>query len=474
MHIKHSEIQVPIDGTDPYINCKLDRKHLGEGLLEIIRAYNSGFVLAIDNEWGTGKTTFVKMWRQSLVNENYTTIYFNAWENDFQNEVIYVLLAELNNLKGSGEEKFSKVLENALPLLKRLFPLVLKHALSKAVGDDAIASVAESFGDYSIEELRKGLDSYKDQKKAIDSFKTSLQEYITEIDSDKPIIFIIDELDRCRPSYAVEVLERIKHIFDIPQVVFVLSIDKVQLGNAIKGAYGSESIDSNEYLRRFIDIEFRLPNPNISNFTRHLIDYFQIDTFFKSPERGQYRGFEYDSENFYKICLLIFENFKLSLRQIEKILGHVSIVIKTFRENHYVFPAPLLLLTYINLTHKKIYDEILEKRYSLQEFILAIEGMFRKIVTDENRRYFVFLLGQTLCLYYNHINGYHNKDLLIVKNKETNENDLLVKSNLDISENNIDLKNFIERFFVSFDYSDVGLNHLLSRISLLENIKIQK
>lgn len=71
-------------------------------------------------------------------------------------------------------------------------------------------------------------------------------------------MFIIDELDRCRPRYAVEVLEQIKHLFSVPGIVFVLSIDKVQLGNAIRGFYGSDLIDADEYYKNQIytdDIE---------------------------------------------------------------------------------------------------------------------------------------------------------------------------------------------------------------------------
>ena len=66
---------------------------------------------------------------------------------------------------------------------------------------------------------------------------------------------MIDELDRCNPHYSVLVLERIKHIFSVPGIVFILSVDKKQFGNAIRGYYGSDLIDANEYLRRFIDLD---------------------------------------------------------------------------------------------------------------------------------------------------------------------------------------------------------------------------
>jgi predicted KAP-like P-loop ATPase len=78
------------------------------------------------------------------------------------------------------------------------------------------------------------------------------------------LIIFIDELDRCRPLYAIECLERIKHIFGIKRLIFVLSIDKKNLAKSIQSQYGN--IDTNNYLRRFIDLEFDLKNPSIDKF----------------------------------------------------------------------------------------------------------------------------------------------------------------------------------------------------------------
>ena len=98
---------------------------------------------------------------------------------------------------------------------------------------------------------------------------------------DKPIIFIIDELDRCRPSYAVELLEQVKHFFSVSGIVFVLSIDKVQLGHAVRGVYGNDRINADEYLRRFIDIEYSIPVPDKNYFEIFLRLLWILDDFFE-------------------------------------------------------------------------------------------------------------------------------------------------------------------------------------------------
>ncbi|MEM8968622.1 MAG: P-loop NTPase fold protein [Bacteroidota bacterium] len=82
MSIKHTEIEIIPD--NPFTNCKLGRQKYADVLTGIVNLYDDGFVLAINNKWGTGKTTFVKMWEQDLKGKEYQTVCFNAWENDFK------------------------------------------------------------------------------------------------------------------------------------------------------------------------------------------------------------------------------------------------------------------------------------------------------------------------------------------------------------------------------------------------------
>ncbi|MEY2922602.1 MAG: hypothetical protein RL108_1228, partial [Bacteroidota bacterium] len=79
----NSEIDIPQEV--PFTNCKLGREPYAKVLTDIVRTNSDGFVLAIDNKWGAGKTTFVSMWSKMLQKEEFQTLYFNAWENDFEN-----------------------------------------------------------------------------------------------------------------------------------------------------------------------------------------------------------------------------------------------------------------------------------------------------------------------------------------------------------------------------------------------------
>ena len=90
----------------------------------------------------------------------------------------------------------------------------------------------------------------------------------------KPLIICVDELDRCRPTYAIEMLERIKHFFNIPGIVFMLGIDREQLCASIASVYGA--IDTENYLHRFFDIEFVLPPPDRQAFIAEQFKQYEL------------------------------------------------------------------------------------------------------------------------------------------------------------------------------------------------------
>lgn len=157
------------------------------------------------------------------------------------------------------------------------------------------------------------------------------------------MIFIIDELDRCNPHYAVKVLERIKHLFNIPNIIFVLSIDKEQLSNSIRGYYGSESINADEYLKRFIDIEYALPDPDVEKFCSYLYDYYGFEAY----ERP--RGTREIEESFLAIANILFMHKNLSLRQIEKIFAHIRLSLNMYRHDQVIYADLICLLTYLRI-----------------------------------------------------------------------------------------------------------------------------
>ncbi|HLP47750.1 MAG TPA: P-loop NTPase fold protein, partial [Candidatus Kapabacteria bacterium] len=127
---KHEGIIIP--ETDPFSNDKLNRKAIIENLTRLITNLHQPFVISINSPWGTGKTVFIKMWEQYLKNENFATLYFNAWENDFSSEPLISLLSEIKDqlVKGNDNDALKTTANNLLKkgrkILKHSLPFVLK------------------------------------------------------------------------------------------------------------------------------------------------------------------------------------------------------------------------------------------------------------------------------------------------------------------------------------------------------------
>ncbi len=469
MRIRHNDIE--INKTDPFSNCKLGRKEYALVLTDIVKNFNDGFVLAIDNEWGTGKTTFVKMWKQYLDNEDFKTLYFNAWENDFEQDILVTLISELKELKTSkNEESFKKVINKAFPLAKSLALGLLKTQIEKHVGNEFVQEFINQTSSSIADGLQEQIEIYTSKKKSIAEFRQSFEKFVSQTTDSKPVVFIIDELDRCRPNYAVELLEQLKHLFSVSGIVFVLSIDKVQLGNAVRGVYGSDLIDSNEYLRRFIDIEYSIPEPDTKTFTKYLYEYFAFDEFFEEKQRLQYRELQQDSSTFIKFATSLFNYERLTLRVQEKIFAHARIALTQFTANNYLVPSLFILLIYIKFKHNSIYNNLKNERYSLQELINQVESILPENVSEDDSHMYLYTLSMLLRSY-NNSREYPNKENLIVTDESDSKQRLTFTSKFDKTENNKKLLGFLDssRGYYS-KMHDMGIKHLLKKIDITEKI----
>ena len=281
-----SEMKVPMfvtkevseKGEFPFENCQLDREKYAKILTSLIQNYGDGFVLALNSPWGTGKTTFLKMWQQHLENNNFATLHFNAWKTDYSSDPFVALIAQLNLLSDTkSKEAYDGVIAKAATVAKRLLPAITKAAINRYTDDEELAEAAGVVAEVAAGSLESQIEEQLKAEKSIEDFQTALKELVEITTDGKPLVFIIDELDRCRPNYAVAVLEYIKHFFAVKGIVFVLGIDKEQLGHAVRGVYGSDKIDADEYLRRFIDLEYALPEPDLSIYCLFLHDQYVLD-----------------------------------------------------------------------------------------------------------------------------------------------------------------------------------------------------
>lgn len=470
MNIKHLDIKIPKE--NPFENCKLGRKQHADVLTNVVNSYSEGFVLAINNKWGTGKTTFVKMWKQELENKGYKTVYFNAWENDFEDNPLTALMGELKTLTSeSTEPKFKKTLKKAATISKHLLPLLAKAVADKYLETDnikeAMVGLSKGLSDIFENEVKE----YAQKKKGIEDFKDSLSEFVSDTSEEKPLVFIVDELDRCRPNYAVSILEQIKHFFSVPNIVFVLSIDKEQLGNAVKGVYGSDSIDSEEYLRRFIDLEYSIPDPRNDDFINYLFDYYDFADFFDADERrGPSPELRSDRKHFLTIAGVLFHYKSMPLRQQEKIFGLARVALRCFGMREYVVPHIFLFLAYLKVTHTEFYRKLKTKEFTLsevqQEFLAIVKANMH-----EETEYELLVLEAYLVNFYNNYmdKGRNNGERLYEYNDE-GKIELKIDSIID-KEQNSQFLNILQYMNSGRREGNLDLGHFIDKIELFHNLK---
>ena len=289
MKIKPADIKIPQD--NPFKHDLLDRKETVLALTSLLQNLDTPYTMSIDASWGNGKTTFLNMWKQHLRNEGFPVVSFNAWETDFTGIPLVALTSELMEAIETYEEEFDIELDAPVhkiqTLLKRLVPtgvvglVYLLNYLSSILSDASLMSAAAAGATAGLGAANSAIAltdesqtgplepaTYMDAKSTIEDFREELKGVAHELSAkhdNKPLVIAIDELDRCRPSYAVELLEIVKHFFAVDNIVFVLAIDKSQLTHAINAIYGS-NFDSIGYLRRFIDLDLRLPVPEQTDF----------------------------------------------------------------------------------------------------------------------------------------------------------------------------------------------------------------
>ena len=226
--------EVPKSG-DLFVNDKLNRKDQVEAISNLLHNVDGSCVLAVDAPWGAGKTVFLKMLIQNLRNRDFRVAEFNAWETDFSNDPLIALFSALEpTLQIAPEPNRKTVLQAGATLMSKL-------ASSSVPFMPDIAHTITETGEQMQTALKKRLESHRETVGAIREFKDALANLGS---SNTPVVVCVDELDRCRPNYAIEFLEIAKHIFDVDGVAFVRAVNMKELSNSVQVMYGSNLMEA--------------------------------------------------------------------------------------------------------------------------------------------------------------------------------------------------------------------------------------
>ena len=254
-------------------------------ILEVISEKKSSCTFALNGAWGTGKTFVLNMLMNQLWeyhSDKYIVFHYNCWQYDYYEEPLIAIVAAMldsvdkeNHLLPTHlRDKAKAGMELAKPFLHKIATDFVKNK----IGVDLTDVVS------SVKGYQKALDS-EEQKKADErvfdgfySFKKAIQqaqEQIRNLAKDRTLVVVVDELDRCLPSYAIKVLERLHHLFtDIRNSTIIFAVDKSQLNQTISQIFGTKT-NTTKYLHKFINFELQLDNGNIDvDFEEKYQDYF--------------------------------------------------------------------------------------------------------------------------------------------------------------------------------------------------------
>lgn len=340
---------------------KLNRNEFADNLTKAIIAesalYDDSYVLSLDGDYGSGKTTFIEMWHADLIEKGHHAITINAWETDFAEDPMLPIIEGLLEITDTNTE--SALYDAAYlgtSIAFQLFQKAIQIDLKKAV-DDLNQTKDDDSGKTIIKSFTKKKDSLLFLKESLSKF--------VETDHSKKLFIFVDELDRTRPNYAIRFLETIKHFFSVKGLIFVLAVNKNQLFNSLRQMYGKD-LDAKAYFRRFISQEVTLPklleNGNEA-FVSSILNNLAKDT-------------EFNKELHLKYICKIFYIFKLSLRDSEYCLKGFSQVLKENSKLQGYLQLSIFLLA-ISIKDEEFYNKIKNGIFDTLELINELENLFK-------------------------------------------------------------------------------------------------
>lgn len=361
-------------GVWPCPDDKLGRDKEIENLSPVLLNAQAPLVFALDAPWGGGKTTFIKLWQHYLAQESQqkVSIYLNAWESDFSDDPLIPLLSALDSwlsgINGKQEGEAWKKAKSIAPKILKGLAIASVKVGSMGILDasDAIEGIAAETAAGITNDI---VASFNSKLSALAEFKTLLNKALDALPEDQQnLIIFVDELDRCRPTYAIEVLERIKHLFDIERIVFVLAVNRDQLSKSLQGVYGP-AFDGLHYLKRFIDLDYQLREPDFKNYIRAKLSLPDIMKNFSQRNSGN--GQLSDIE---EITIFLALRFGYQPRDIDQFIQRLRLILRSIPSNHSLDAAVLICMLFLRQHDKTLYHKFKDDPLCVNKVIMTLLG----------------------------------------------------------------------------------------------------
>ena len=362
-----------------------NRKTLYDQMIRlIINAPDSNLVFALDDIWGSGKTSFVKMLKSELelTNSEYIdVVYFDAFENDYQSDPFISISSELYNLLKHRGVEAEDVADRIIKTGKKIGAKILiggaKVAITTLTAGVVNGSALDAAGKTVSDSINSELESFveekiksmEQEKNSIADFKKALEEIYTN--TKRKTLIIIDELDRARPDYSLELLEFFLLVFSVLGMVFFLVMNRELFEKGIGYKFGV--IITGLYLNKFIHYWFSLPKINMyDSMVLQASNKTTITTYIKKTlQQNHSLGINTDGA-FVRVLSCLIETNNCSLREVERCISTMLVVdnhtcIANNDDNYYMIA--LALVCFLKVTSPDMLNRLLKKEMSSEEIL---------------------------------------------------------------------------------------------------------
>ncbi len=394
-----------ISSLAPWENDPLERQNEGQLLTRLISGLSGPYVIAVKGDWGAGKSVFLERVSKQLELDSMPVVTVNAWKTDYLEDPLVAFVSaiesrlDLNDKIRVHKDKIITNIVNASATLISTLPTLLLDLAAPGAG------VATAIAGNMVSVTGKQLLEFDKSKKTAEvNLKKHLEKTRDILSPQKQkIVFVIDELDRCRPDYAIKVLERIKHYYDVEGIVFVIATDGANLPNAVASVYGAD-VDGEKYLRKFFDFEFILSAPAPDRFIKILIEQFDfnqnilasglaindlkiahdnvnLEPYFSMVKAGN------RSIDAYEVSVsspIFADLFKLSLRDQAQAFTIVYALLTSLKPNTVIYPKVIVFAVFLRFYNPEMFNKL---RNGLEDFNVIFDQIASQLNKNDFANY---------------------------------------------------------------------------------------
>lgn len=375
-------------------NDPLSRHELAEQLAVLYSNLEHGSVAILNGRWGSGKSVFAKKMLAHLRKRGISATYFDAFAKDYVESPFLALSGHIiQEIEDSGNARLAQseeIRRTSKEVAKKLGSISAKVAVKALtlgiIGNDEIEgahSIIRDLTEGSAELVgvaaENAIENYLKIEKDFDDFRRSLDGLSAALgrgDADEDgnaqagrTVFIIDELDRCRPDFALGILEIIKHLFDNDNVHFLIVTNLEYLVASVNSRYGLHN-SSYEYLEKFYDF--------IIYFEKRSEDqYRHPSTALVSQRINSIIGQMQDRNTIDLVENLqaFVRAFDLSLRQASSLATNAALAFLVERQNGFRPSILIALLALYRTKFPAIYQSIKNGSYTSDQLLSVFEGI---------------------------------------------------------------------------------------------------